>query len=383
MHILVLPSFYPSNSNEGLGSFFRDQVEALADNKHQVGVVYVGMKSLRQISPRNLVKNYFQFVKVEEKNWIEFRVKGWKIPGLVGEKMWLYLSQKVIDKYIEQFGNPDVIHVHNTFSGGLLALKNRKKNGTNYVITEHDSGFLFGSFTPRKMLQISDVYSNSFQVLSVSESLKRAMNKVTPKVDIKVVANMVDINVFKPKRKSASSVSPSFLAVGNLTKNKNHSLLIKAFYEVSKVHSDVSLVICGAGPEKLPLVKLIKRFGLEDRIQLKGFLKRRDLIEKFQNADCLVHTSNVETFGVVFIEAIACGLPFISTNSGGAQDIFQEGMGYLVEKDNVNELVEAMLFFLERKNKFKREDLRKIAVDTYSKRRVYEDLIANLEKGPS
>ena len=226
MHILVLPSFYPSNGHEGLGGFFRDQVEALADYKHQVGVVYVGMKSLRQISPRNLTKNYFQFVKAEKKNWIEFRLEGWKIPGLVGEKMWLYLSQKLIDKYIEQFGNPDVIHVHNTFLGGLLALNNLKKNGNNYVITEHDSAFLSGTFTPRKMAQISDVYSNSLQVLSVSEGLKRAMSQVTTKVDIKVLPNMVDTDFFKPRRRLASSVSPSFLAVGNLTKNTARKLLL-------------------------------------------------------------------------------------------------------------------------------------------------------------
>ena len=374
MHILVLPSFYPSKDNENLGFFFREQVETLADYNNKIGVVYVEMKSLKKISFKNIFSNHFQFIRIKEKNWIELRLKGWKLPGLIGDKIWLYLTNKLIKKYIDQNGTPDVIHVHNAFLAGQVAFRIFKKYGIKYILTEHDSAFLFESFTTKKKSIISEVYLNAFQVISVSNGLKNAMNLIAPDIKIEVIPNIVNTDYFKPKQNTYDSVVTTFLSIGNLTANKNHKLLINGFNEIAKLNNNVQLIICGDGPEKNKLIKLVESLKLQDRVHLKGFLDRERILYELQNADCLVHTSNLETFGVVLIEAISCGLPFISTNSGGPQDVYEDEMGYLIEKNNLKELTSALLLFLKNKNSFNSILLRKIAFNKYSRDAVYKKL---------
>tara|TARA_B110000114_G_C15093953_1_gene400185 strand:- start:127 stop:1266 length:1140 start_codon:yes stop_codon:yes gene_type:complete len=372
MHILVVPSFYPDSDNENLGIFFKEQVYALADNSNKVGVVYVEMRSVKNFSWKQLRNSFFQFECNTENLWIEYRIKGWRIPSFVGRQFWLYLTRKLIDKYILLNGRPDVIHAHNSFYAGIAANDAYVKKHIKYVITEHDSDFLEGNFTKKKKSLIAKVYSDSLQVISVSKALKRAMNSISPHVNILVIPNIVNTDYFIPKEEGAAPAALTFLAIGNLTENKNHKLIINAFFNISQLYDNTRLVICGEGPEKQNLLNLVKKYNLEDKVEVKGFLRKDKILHELQNSSCLVHASNYETFGVVLIEALSCGLPVVSTKSGGPDDIFVKGMGYLISINNLEELVKALLHFIENQNGFDKYYLRDIALNNYSRLSVYK-----------
>ena len=374
MHILVLPSFYPDIDNENLGIFFKEQIHALAENNNKVGVVYVQKKSLRKFRFNKIFTSFFQFQINIENQWTEYRIKGWKIPFFIGDHIWLYLTRKLINKYISLNGKPDVIHAHNTFFAGIAAYDFFVKKNIKYVITEHDSDFLNGNFTEKQKVKISKVYSESLQVISVSKALKIAMSSITPNINVKVIPNIVNTDYFVPKRENSIPTVINFLAIGNLTENKNHKLIINAFFEISKLNDNIKLVICGDGPEKSNLISLVKKYSLENKVDIKGFLSKEKILNELQNATCLVHASNYETFGVVLIEALSCGLPFISTKSGGPDDIFEKGMGYLISKNNLKELVNTLLHFIDNKSSFNKLVLRDIAVNNYSRLEVYKQL---------
>ncbi|MBT3611671.1 MAG: glycosyltransferase, partial [Flavobacteriales bacterium] len=225
MHILVLPSFYPDSDNENLGIFFKEQVYALADNSNKVGVVYVEMRSLKNFSWKQLRNSFFQFECNTDNLFIEYRIKGWRIPSFIGCQIWLYLTRKLIDKYILLNGKPDVIHAHNSFYAGMAANDVFVKKHIKYVITEHDSDFLEGNFTKKQKSLISKLYSDSLKVISVSKALKRAMNSVSPHINILVIPNIVNTDYFIPKDKGAAPSALTFLSIGNLTENKNHKLI--------------------------------------------------------------------------------------------------------------------------------------------------------------
>ena len=86
-----------------------------------------------------------------------------------------------------------------------------------------------------------------------------------------------------------------------------------------------------------------------------------------QLADCLVLPSYYETFGVVLIEALSSGIPFIATNCGGANDIHEDGLGYLISKGDRGKLREAMYHFIKGRANFSSEYIRSVAVQKYGR----------------
>ena len=367
MHVLVLPSFYPDESNKNLGSFFKEQVKTISSSYVDVNVVYLQQKSLRKLSIKNLRNNYFQSTLSREKSWLEYMSKGWKLPTIFGDKIWIYLTGKLVDKYITKHGKPDIIHVHNVYLAGIVANNIKKKYKVPFVITEHSSVFLRKDFLTKSNLKIaSEVFNNASKIIVVSESLKKRIGKLLPVVKIEILPNMVDTSFFRPLKKANNRNYTNFISVGNLDKNKNHSLLIDAFFNLSKTIQNIDLKICGEGPEKQNLQNKILNLKIGNKIELMGFQNRNELLEMYRKADCLVHTSNYETFGVVIIEALSCGLPFISTRSGGPEDIYEKSFGFLVDCNDAVVLKESMMRFINEKDDFSKEIIRNRTIYIYS-----------------
>ena len=366
MHILVLPSFYPDVSNTNLGSFFKEQVKMLAAFDIRVNVVYVEHKSLRNFNFRSLKYSHFQSGLTDEILWREYRIKGWNIPGVTGKIIWIYLTNKLVKKYISENGKPDIIHAHNAFWAGIVALNIKKKFKIPFVITEHSSLFLSKNELQKIQSEAIHIFSEASGIIAVSQSLRNAIKKIKP-FEIDVIPNIVDIDLFKPDvQKSNVNGNIRFLAIGYLNKNKGHDLLIEAFSKVSDSNQNVTLDICGEGPEKNSLLKKIQELNLGNKVIISGHQNKVQILKKLQESDCLVHTSYFETFGVVLIEAMSCGVPFITTKCGGPEDIIEEGVGYMVDPGNASMLAEAMFKFIDNKNEFSKFNIRSIAVNKYS-----------------
>jgi glycosyltransferase involved in cell wall biosynthesis len=376
MHILILPSFYPDSFNLNLGKFFQEQVETLAYFGADVNVLYVERKSLKQLSIKKASENYFQTEIDQKESWTEYRIKGWNLPYSIGNRLWIYLTEKLITKYIKDKGKPDVIHVHNVFLAGIVAFKIYNKYNIKYIITEHDSGFILKKITSKNQSIALKIYLNASNIIAVSESLKNAIKEIGPKLKIEIIPNIVNTEFYKPSKfKLTNEGAINFLSIGNLNKNKGHSLLIEAFSEVLKLNKKANLIICGDGPERKSIEQLIKKLNLEKNVVLSGHIDKNKVLIELQRADCVVHTSYFETFGVVLIEAMACGVPFITTKSGGPEDVYEEGTGFLIEKGSVELLVQAMLSFIDNRNNFKSCDIRKFAIDKYGRENIFDKLM--------
>jgi len=127
---------------------------------------------------------------------------------------------------------------------------------------------------------------------------------------IKVVNNPVNINkIIKMKKENIEFRDDdfSFITIGRLQKQKNHSLLIKAMQTI-----DAKLYIIGDGELKEELQNQIKELGLIDRVFLLG--RQENPYKYLSKADCFIFSSNYEGFPNVILEALACELPIISTD---------------------------------------------------------------------
>jgi glycosyltransferase involved in cell wall biosynthesis len=118
---------------------------------------------------------------------------------------------------------------------------------------------------------------------------------------------------------------PVVLACGRLSPDKNFPFLVRAF---AKMRTLASLVILGEGPERPVIEAQIAQLGLGDRVSMPGY---RDPLSFYATASCFAMTSIRETFGLVIVEALAAGLPVVTTQSGGPPELLGT-LGTIVEQ---------------------------------------------------
>jgi len=141
------------------------------------------------------------------------------------------------------------------------------------------------------------------------------------------------------------------LYVGQLIKRKGVFDLLKAFKLIKKEVQNVSLLIIGNGPIEIKLKQYCRENDLVDVIFV-GFRQKDELIKYYAIADIFVLPSSNEVWGLVINEAMACGLPIITTNKVGASgDIVKNGInGYIIEPKNLEMLSEKILKILKNDN---------------------------------
>lgn len=156
----------------------------------------------------------------------------------------------------------------------------------------------------------------------------------------------------------------SFISVGRLSPEKNHTRLVDAFARVHKEHPQTRLVIAGDGPLKGQLQKQVQSLGLASSIKLVGHT--RNPYKLMNNADVFVLSSDYEGQPMVLLEALVLGLPVITTSFGSVAGALPAGVGTIVEPQ-VEALSNAMIDAIE----FPDDDF-KFDVNSYNKRAVEE-----------
>lgn len=144
------------------------------------------------------------------------------------------------------------------------------------------------------------------------------------------------------------------LTVARLIPRKGHDVVLRALPEIARKVPDVAYLVVGSGPEEVRLKSLADSLGVADRVRWAGSVAHQDAVDYYRAADLFVMPNrsmpngDVEGFGLVFLEANACGLPVIGGRSGGTPDAVSEGVsGYLVEPTSPGEVAERVLALLE------------------------------------
>lgn len=151
------------------------------------------------------------------------------------------------------------------------------------------------------------------------------------------------------KRYSINEKTKVILTVTRINKNeayKGYDKVLEALTEIISLLPDTKYILAGKYDvyEEQRLKEKVKRLGLEKYFILTGFIKEEELIDHYLLADAFVLPSKKEGFGIVFIEAAACGTPVIAGNKDGSVDALLNGkIGKLVDPDNLNKIKEAII----------------------------------------
>ena len=194
--------------------------------------------------------------------------------------------------------------------------------------------------------------------VAVSERTKEDLERIGVKGDVQVIPNGIDFK--KIEKVSASEEETDIIFAGRLIKEKNVDVLIKAVELVRKEIPDVKCMIIGDGPEKKLLEKLAKNLKMDNNIKFIGFLEDyEDVISYTKSSKVFVLPSTREGFGIVALEANACGLPVVTVNHkrNAACDFINNENGFICELSE-EDIAEKIFMGLDRK-----EDMKKRCIE--------------------
>ncbi|MEM4275772.1 MAG: glycosyltransferase family 4 protein [Candidatus Nitrosocaldus sp.] len=166
-----------------------------------------------------------------------------------------------------------------------------------------------------------------------------------------VIPPGVDINRYKPN--SYNAYGKRLLFIGSLTlsyKYKGLRVLLDSLPLVVKYHPDVKLVIIGDGPLKKEYMNLCKLNNIDKNVMFRGRVSEEELISEYQNSTLLIvpTLTDTEGFGMVSLEANACGIPVIASRIGGIPYYVKDGInGSLVEPRNSKALADKIIKLLD------------------------------------
>ena len=233
-------------------------------------------------------------------------------------------------------------------------------------MTEHSSAINKDDIKSnlRKVAQYT--YKNVDKIIVVSPTLQNRLKK-SFNVSSIYVPNMIDIGVFSKKNRRITDVEGfRIVSVGNLIQLKRMDKLITAFSDISSKHKDCTLEIFGDGPEMGSLRRLIKDKELSSFVTLHGSKKREEIAKALVGASLFALVSSSETFGVAYVEALACGVPIIATKCGGPEGFVHEGNGLLIPIDDHQALVQALETMYDTIDNYERDKIAAEAKEKFS-----------------
>lgn len=333
MKIFIYSYGVPTSDNPMHGIFAFDQAKALKSLGHEIYFIVLDLRSLRR--RRKLFFNYYVKDSIDV---CRLSVPLGRMPDRLHDFVDAFFSRIILKKAINTYGKPQIIHSHFLRQGYSIA-KLFSKDEIRLFCTIHDS-HLMSNISGNDRLKLDFIQLNS-TLLTVSRGLSKELELSGISSDI--LNNMIDEEIFKHSKNRQYNTGDYALTAGALIARKGMEELINIWRDLPDSIT-TKLVILGDGPQRPRLKELIQDYGLEHRVELKGIFNRNQFAEYLDYAKYFVLASKKESFGVVYAESLMNGVPVIATNCGGPEDLINESNGILVEVDNHDGLLEAVIF---------------------------------------
>lgn len=251
----------------------------------------------------------------------------------------------------------DLIHTHFTWSAGCAGARLKEEYGVPLVVTAHGDDIYYLPFKDDEWREkIKYVLNTANHIITVSQSNLACIKKLDISTPITVIPNGFKSDLFYPRdsyecRKTLKLPLDKriILTVGSLDPVKGQMNLVEAIQEIILKNKDILCVIVGFGEFQAVLKRQIHSLGLKEYVMLAGG-KPHDEIPLWMNAcDIFALPSLRESFGVVQLEALACGKPVVATRNGGSEEVItSEEYGLLVKPADPGDLAEKILMALDR-----------------------------------
>ncbi|ARD49470.1 N-acetyl-alpha-D-glucosaminyl L-malate synthase BshA [Sporosarcina sp. P33] len=280
----------------------------------------------------------------------------------------------------------DLLHVHYAVPHAISAIlaKDMAESEIGIITTLHGTDVTILGRDPALKNTLSYGINKSDRVTAVSRSLRNeTIELLHPTTAIQTIYNFIDEEKYYPRKNShlreQLGLAPDervIIHISNFRKVKRIPDIIESFRLIDRKHK-AKLLLVGEGPEKFDLEEYTEENGLQDDILFLG--KRDDLPELLSISDVMLLLSEKEAFGLVLLEAFACGVPAVATAIGGIPEVVQDGSnGFLVQLGDVQAVAARVTHLLS--DPVLHQQMKEKAIQTVQEEFSSEAIVAQYEK---
>lgn len=372
-HIIFLARWYPHRYDPMFGLFVQRHAEAAA-LFNDITVIYCQQTSgdvsttpinnKQEVVDASCHHSNYEIVRTLENNVDTIRVYYKKPKNKIQSLLRFYRANM---KALKLCKPADMIHVHVLTRLGVIAWIQKLLHKTPYIITEHWSRYLpgndFSGFLRKSACKLA--VHNAELVTTVTDNLANAMKNHGLKNDNYVVLpNVVNLDMFHISEKNNAPCKIIHISCFE-DKSKNISGLLESLKIIDDKGIDFQCTLIGEGMDLDLMKEKAKELQLINKVSFTGLLQGQALADELSSGDFLVLSSNYENMPVVILEALASGLPVVSTNVGGIKEMIDESKGILVEPKNKETLAEAMIKMIETHKNYDANYLRNSVIEKY------------------
>jgi glycosyltransferase involved in cell wall biosynthesis len=353
--VLVFSHLFPSDSFSAAGRFVEDQVKAIHAEGVEVQTVTVRFHRLSFFKPFDFFRGLYDgLICVRTRSgtsprglkFIELQCPSPRLGGVV--QAWLYAvcAKRFISRYMESQSGFDLVHAHTSLLDGYVGLKVSNYLRIPLLITEHTGPFesLLRRAGSKRIL--TEVFTKAGTVVAVSAALGRSVVEQFPFLNLKL---LIVPNTYSELDFRYDGTPPMNVIgwLGYVSPVKRIDRLLCMFAKMRQVRTDLSLKIISMNTLTVENLKLAADLRIREAITYAQSKTREDVASALRNLSLLVVSSDVETFSVACLEALAVGTPVVSTNCGGPSDILKTAEdGIVVDSNDPAEMAVAALKLL-------------------------------------
>ncbi len=393
LNILFLSSWYPNRVLPTLGNFVQKHAEAVAmqanvialfvcpdvNNKQNYEVVESNLNNVHSINV--YYKKVECFIPIlsqiqKARRYIKAHLIGLKIANQKFSNL-SNANQTNVDRQ----AGIDLVHHNILYPAGIIAWYLKKFKHIPYIITEHWTGYLPFKNTKQGWIQkmlSKKIARNANCITPVSTNLHNAMLNHGFDTKYEIIYNVTDTKIFYPIKEKIKRDKIKIIHISTLDDaHKNISGMLCVTEKLSALRYDFEIWFLGDG-DASPHIKTAKNLNILNTFAFfDGTKTTFEVAEIMRTADCFLLFSNYENLPCVLVEALASGIPIVSSTVGGIPEHITENLGILVEPLDKIALLNALNKVIDniKAEKYNSTELSTYAINNFSYEKVGEKFV--------
>ena len=371
MRVLVIPTWYPNGEDKLMGVYHKEFTYALNN---------YGIKADMLFIDRQRLSNPFKYLFMKKKEIdkeTNYNVYIYKLLNLspISFKLGINRYVKKLDyafkDYLKYNEKPDLIHAHVTVPAGYAACIIGKKYNIPVIVTEH-CGNLERFYKNDSLKKYGNFVLKNSTYSTVSKYMRDIVLKYTN--ECYIIPNLVDTTPFNNDIVRKRNNVFKLVSVCALREGKRLDIAFKAIKKLKEQNIKIHLDVIGDGFYENYYKQVCDELNLHKEITFLGRKNKFEISEILKKENALLISSELESFGIPGIEAMASGLPIVSTDCLGPTEYINSKVGVICKVNNVDDMADKIKYLIDHYEKYDNNYIRKEA-SRYSKEEVIKNTI--------
>lgn len=375
LHVLVVTTWYPNGKDKLIGVYHKLFCTAVANAGVKVNMLYVDRQGLSDLPKYPTMKKTYVDNNDGYKTYGRLELDVGRFGMDLQMSSYVKTAEKIYNAYVKENGKPDILHAQVMVPAGYAACKIGEKYGIPVLVTEHAT--YFERFFSGNEEKYARFVAEKAKITVVGNYMEDYLRDVQH-IESSVLPNIVDTAVFNVPRKPHDPSVYNIATVAGLRPGKATDDAIKAVKLLCEKNTDKKFkyTIVGEGQEEENFKALTKQLGMDGIIEFVGKKNAPEIAEILSVTDVLLMPSEIETFGIPAVEALAAGVPVVCTRCKGPEGFLYPECSEFCDVHDIDGMAEAVMRMYERdKNgEIDHEDIRKFA-DPFSAEAVANSAI--------